>query len=346
VTKNFDAVLVVDAGDMFHTAQSVSEGEKALVDARSDLLIKAFNKQPCEAYAIGDRDLSALGVEKLKELAGKAKYPFLCANLLDAKGEPVFKPYVVVEKAGYKIGLLGIVHGGAQPKDAEGYTVQGPADAAKKYVPELEKEGVDAIVLLAHLDKVDATAVVDAAKGIDLVLGGQAMGFSRFLESLGTAWFVDGGQRGKFVNTVTMHFQKKGHSPFVVREEAGKIKEEISTMDARIKRYVELSNGPDRPGTRASSKDRFKGVIESMLTERKALAEKAKGLAQVNADAPFLTFESVSLSRDKREDTETAGWVTEFEKAFPAAVSTGHATPSREAMKAIRSMPRPSREKK
>lgn len=346
--KTYDAVLVVDSGDMFHNSRSIGKTETETVEARNLLFIDAMNKQEADAYGIGDFDLSALGVDKLKELAKRAKFPFLCANLTDANGAPVFKPYIVTEKAGFRIGIFAIVHGGAKPKEAGTYTLQPPIDTAKKYTAALEKEGVDAIVLLAHLTKQDATSIAAEVRGIDLMLGGQSMGFSRYLEPLGTAWWADGGYKGKFVNLITLHFHKKGHTTFVVREQGAKIKQEIAMLDSRIRRYVEMSRAPERFGTRMASRDRFKGFIESLLKQRQTLAEKVKGLTQANPDAPFLTFESISLNRERSEDEEIARWVEEFEKAHPGAGTHGAAgrtgTTRRippENLKAIRTLPRP-----
>jgi len=305
-----------------------AESEAASVEARVELFVKAFNKEGLAALGIGDRDLGVLGVKGLQEVQKKAKFPIVCANLVDKDGKDVFKPFTVVEAAGFKLGIVGLVTPGAEPKEKDEYKVLPPAEGLKKALDALSKESVDSVILLAHLDQQDAVALVRDVPGVDLVLGGQSMGQSRFVERLGTgAWWLESGQRGKFLSIVNLNMTSVGHKEFVVREEAGKIRDELKQIDERVRRYAEMASRPGREGTRTAEPERFKGVIESMLKQRDELVAKAKGIVQVPADAPFLGFDSIALDRNLREDEETAGWIGEYEKKFPS--SGGHGAVSR-----------------
>lgn len=306
-----------------------------MLKAKAELLVEAFDRQGAHAVAVGDRDIGALGIDALVELDKKSKFPFLCANVMNEKGEPVFKPYVVLEAAGYQIGVLAVVTGGAEIGDKEKYQLAPHIEAADKAATELLSKGVDAIILLAHLDRRDSSKLVNEVKGINLVLGGQSMGSSRFLESLGDAWWVEPGQKGKFLNIITMHLSAKGSKRFVVREQATKLKGELKDLDARIERYVRLINGPARPGTRTQNKDRFKSVIKSLVKQREGLETQAAGLSEVSGDSPFLSFESIPLNKKMREDPDTATAVEEFEKKYPAGSGGAHRKRSTKAASGI-----------
>ena len=126
-------VVLLDAGDTFQGGIESNLSEGAVV-------VDAFNALGYTAAAIGNhefdfgevdrpgRDLRPLvrdGAEEgshgrrdprgaLKARAAQARYPFLAANLIDdATGRPVewpnVKPSVLVEAAGVKIGIVGVM---------------------------------------------------------------------------------------------------------------------------------------------------------------------------------------------------------------------------------------------
>jgi 2',3'-cyclic-nucleotide 2'-phosphodiesterase (5'-nucleotidase family) len=304
-------------------ANSVPDEQMEAAKAKAELILDSYGKLGTQGVAVGDRDLSAFGVEQVKAWGEKYKTPFLCANLVDKDEKPVFKPYAVVEAAGYKLGIFGLITGGAEFKEKESYKLLPAADTAVKVLKDLEAEKVDAVILLAHLDRRDAQEIVDKAPGIGLVLGGQGMGMSSALEPLQKAWWSEGGQRGKFLYVVTLNMSKPGPQQFVVREEGQKLTQELADLDSRIMRYAKMGNQPARDGTRTANPERYKGIVESMMKQRETLAERATKLAAVSAEAPFISFLSVALNRDLREDADMAKAVQEFETAHPAA-SGGH----------------------
>ena len=319
---------MLDSGDIYHKSNTVSEEEKAALVARAQVLVQAYNKQGCNAVGIGDRDVSAIGIEGLKTLQEAAKYPFLSANIVDAQGNLVFKPYVMVEAAGFQFGIFSVVSAGAEPQQPDKYKVLAPFDEAAKYVAEMEQKGADVIVLLAHLDRRDAQMLQDKAPGIDLVLGGQSMGQSNFLETIGSSWWAEAGQKAKSLNIITLHLSEKGHKSFVVRDTAQEFRTQIENLDHRIQRYVHMMNSPPRKGTRGQDKGRIKEQLEGMMKQRGQLFEAAQKVGKADPDSPFLSFDSVALSKNLREDKEVLGWIADFEKAFPGA---GHDKGARRA---------------
>ena len=307
---------MLDSGDLYHRLNTISEGEREAADVKADLYMKTYSKAGCKGLGIGDRDVGGFGVAGLKKLEAKAKFPFLCSNLTDVDGKPVFTTHTVVDAAGYKVGIFALLTPGANLTEKEKYRFVPPVESAKAMVEKLKSEKVDAIVLLAHLDKRDVEKIVAEVEGISMVLGGQSMSHSKSLERLGNTWWTEAGQKSKHVNVVTLNVVEPGLKPFVVREESDKLKTELAGLDNRIKRYVKLAQGPSTPGTRSSNKGRFKGVIASLVKQRKALAARAGQLKQEDPNAPFLAFEAVPLNKKQREDEEVAGWVTAYKTKY------------------------------
>src|SRR5215510_1840375 len=114
------AVLLVDAGDMFQGSLESNLAEGAPV-------VEAYNALGYDAVAVGNHDFDygpagPASVPRspaddpfgaLKARAAEARYPFLAANVLDAAtGRPVswpnVRPTAMVEKAGVKIGIVGV----------------------------------------------------------------------------------------------------------------------------------------------------------------------------------------------------------------------------------------------
>jgi 2',3'-cyclic-nucleotide 2'-phosphodiesterase (5'-nucleotidase family) len=307
---------VLDTGDLYHRLNTISEGEREAADVKADLYMKAYSKAGCKGLGIGDRDVGGFGVAGLKKLEAKGKFPFLCSNLTDVDGKPVFTPYTVVEAAGYKVGIFALLTPGANLMEKEKYRFVPPVESAKAMVEKLKNEKVDAIILLAHLDKRDVEKVIAEVADISVVLGGQSMSHSRSLERLGNTWWAEAGQKSKHVNVITLNVVEPGLKPFVVREESDKLKTELAGLDNRIKRYVKLAQGPATPGTRSASKGRFQGVISSLVKQREGLAARTGELKQEDPNAPFLAFEAVPLNKKQREDEEVAGWVTTYNAKY------------------------------
>lgn len=85
---------------------------------------------------------------------GGAAFPYVAANTIDRDGEPLLPPYAVVERVGVKVGFIGVTTTSTPhfllPRHAERFRFTDVSDAVDRWVPELQAEGVEAIVVLAH----------------------------------------------------------------------------------------------------------------------------------------------------------------------------------------------------
>jgi 5'-nucleotidase len=119
-TLDGGAVLLIDSGDTFQgdVESNLSEGA---------LIVDAYNAMGYTAEAVGNHDFDFGSVDSptgrqlpgdlrgaLKARAAQARYPFLAANVIDdATGRPVewpnVRPSVLVNAAGVKVGVLGVM---------------------------------------------------------------------------------------------------------------------------------------------------------------------------------------------------------------------------------------------
>ena len=68
-----------------------------------------LNFFPYDVAGVGNHDIEA-GRKVFDRVYGETKVPVVCANVVDeSSGKPYFKPYVVLERAGYRIAVLGLL---------------------------------------------------------------------------------------------------------------------------------------------------------------------------------------------------------------------------------------------
>ena len=120
--------------------------------------------------------------------AKAADFPLLAANITDANGNipAPFAPYAVVKRNGIKTGIIGVLDEQAfkkvKPDRVAGLKLTSPAEAANKYAAELRRNGVQVVVLLAHIGGQMENSmltgaivpVLDNLKGIDAVASGDS----------------------------------------------------------------------------------------------------------------------------------------------------------------------------
>ena len=167
VTRASDggAVLLIDSGDTFQGGIESNLSEGALV-------VDAYNAMGYAAEAVGNHDFDFGSVDSptgrqlpgdlrgaLKARAAQARYPFLAANLIDdATGRPVewpnVRPSVLVDAAGVKVGVVGVMTMGALratlAANVQGLRVAplGPTIAAE--ASKLRAAGAEVVIVASH----------------------------------------------------------------------------------------------------------------------------------------------------------------------------------------------------
>lgn len=98
-----------------------------------------------------------------------AAYPYLAANTIDRDGEPLLPPYTVVERAGVRVGFIGVTTTSTPyfllPRHADRFRFTDVSEAVDRWVPELQRQGVEAIVVLAHSGASSEPGDRDSAAG-------------------------------------------------------------------------------------------------------------------------------------------------------------------------------------
>ncbi len=170
-------LLLFDCGDF-------SQGSVYYNLFKGDVEIKLMNLMRYDACTIGNHEFD-FGLDNLARLIRMAEFPFVCCNY-NFKGTPcegLVKPYIIIERAGVRVGIFGV---SPQPKglilakNYKGMHYKSPAKASKKVIQRLrKKEHCDVVICLSHLGWGNTPDIMDQdfikrTHGIDILLGGHS----------------------------------------------------------------------------------------------------------------------------------------------------------------------------
>ncbi|MGE5679195.1 MAG: 5'-nucleotidase C-terminal domain-containing protein, partial [Pseudomonadota bacterium] len=179
--NNKNGTLILSAGDMFQGS------------ADSNLMygspvVTAMNEAGFDAMVLGNHEFD-WGIDKLKARIAQSKFPYLGANLIDkatGKTADFLKPYVIIEKNGVKVGIIGILTPEtatkAKPDLVAPFEFADPAKVVNSLVPEVKAAGADVVVVLSHLGAAqdsktgeitgEAAELAKAVTGVDAIIAG------------------------------------------------------------------------------------------------------------------------------------------------------------------------------
>lgn len=167
-------MLILDCGDF-------SQGSVYYNLFKGEVEVKLMNRMNYDAATIGNHEFD-FGLENMARLFRMATFPIVCCNydFTATPCEGLVKPYVVLERNGLRIGVLGVC---PQPKglivgkNYEGMKYISPAIAAQPVIDRLRnEEKCDIVVCLSHLGWGDGYEqdqdFISHTSGIDVLLGG------------------------------------------------------------------------------------------------------------------------------------------------------------------------------
>lgn len=167
--------LLLDAGDTVHgtTFATLVKGES---------ITSVMNEMKYDAMSPGNHEFN-YGTDRLIELSKKLNFPMISVNVKSKDGKTLFKPYVIKEVGGVKLGIFGLTTPETayktNPKNVEQVEFTDPSKEAQAMVDELHKQKVDVIIALGHIGQDKSSQdtslkIVKEVKGIDLFIDGHS----------------------------------------------------------------------------------------------------------------------------------------------------------------------------
>lgn len=170
IRKTNPNTLLVDSGDLLQgTPLTDYYGKKDKLSVNP--MIKAMNIMKYDALGIGNHEYD-YGIDNLLKAVKNANFSMLSANTYYyKKNTPVFKPYIIKNVSGIKVGIIGFTTPGVAVWSKnlvdKKYEFKDIIQVAKKYIPELKKQ-VDIIVAVPHsgLEDVKGMGGYDSSVGL------------------------------------------------------------------------------------------------------------------------------------------------------------------------------------
>ena len=232
-------VLVTYGGDLI--SPSLLSG----LDRGAHMIVLA-NTLKLDAVTLGNHEFD-FGTEVLIDRIRESAFPWLAGNI-SYKGQPGLpgtRQTLLVEKDGYKIGLLGLTTPDTPIVSSPGPDVafEPMADAARRLAGELKQQGADLIIAMTHEVYTRDLATLRAVPAIDIVVGGHDhLGFAYHD---GRQAVMKAGSQGDFVGVMKIAMDRvkgRGGERFTWRPNIELVStaglEEDPDMAAKVAAYV------------------------------------------------------------------------------------------------------------
>ncbi|MGE5633179.1 MAG: 5'-nucleotidase C-terminal domain-containing protein, partial [Caulobacteraceae bacterium] len=228
---NKNGTLILSAGDMFQGSadSNLMYGQPVAV---------TMNTAGFDAMVLGNHEFD-WGLDKLKERMAQSNFPYLAANLVEkstGKVPDFVKPYIIVNKNGVNVGIIGIVTPETatktKPDLVAPYDFKNPAEVVNALAPEVRKAGADVVVVLSHLGAFqdsktgvitgEAADLAKAVTGVDAIIAGHT-----HLTVSGTVNnipIVEAYYNGRSVGHIDIYFDTK----------AKKVVEAVPSVDGNV----------------------------------------------------------------------------------------------------------------
>lgn len=171
-SKNPEGTILLSAGDMF-------QGTPQSNIFRGEPVIEIMNLLNFDAMAIGNHEFD-WGQETLQKLVSLSKFPYLSANIFDKDGKylPYLKPYIILERKGLKIAVIGLTTPETayitKPDYVQNLVFKNPEEVLPRIIDEVRNKGANLVVVLSHLGFDADKNLAEKVSGIDVIIGGHS----------------------------------------------------------------------------------------------------------------------------------------------------------------------------
>uniref|UniRef100_A0A0A8KXH1 5'-nucleotidase n=1 Tax=wastewater metagenome TaxID=527639 RepID=A0A0A8KXH1_9ZZZZ len=162
-------LILVDAGD-------IAQGSFYFRIYKEKLASWYINQIGYDALTFGNHDFDE-GAQYVVDMASLIHAPYVSANIDASKNaeiDPLIKPYVILEREGQKIGVIGAITEEAANlmPNMKGLVILPLIESIQKQVNELEAQGVNKIVLISHVGLGVDRELARELSGLDVIVGG------------------------------------------------------------------------------------------------------------------------------------------------------------------------------
>ena len=258
--KKGENPLILDAGDMFFSKTNISNNIKS-EKFRCSTMLQGYEKIGCDALNIGKYELLA-GVSFLKQMEEKYKnIPFVSANIkYKDTGELLFRPYIIEERDGLKIGVIGLSN--MVPDTMTNIVADDYIKTGNTFIKNLKNQ-VDLIVLLVNTDRNSQSSLTKNFDEADFIFtsGSTHRTSASMPQKPDGPYVYANGKQGKYLTLIDLDIKNN--------------KDPISDLSSKEQKIRQLTNRLKR----LQNKDPFLNMMQQMAENQKGLNQKERDLS-------------------------------------------------------------------
>ena len=288
---------MLDAGDLFFSTSNLTEKNRESEYFRASAILDGYEKIGCDVINVGHYELVA-GLEFLKKMDTDCNIPFISGNLNDTKtGKLLFDPYVIIEKNGLKVGIIGLTD--MKPEEMKVVSSESYEIAGNKYINEIKNE-VDIITILLNIKRGAHQALPKIFPDADFIYTSGSTHLTRPTNSQkeGGPYVYSFGKQGKYMSVITANI-KDSNEKFV---DVTGYENKIKTINRRLERL--LKKDPGKPLKEVYAKQA--NILKLIEQYQNDLVESEE---TIKSAVNTLKFETLPLNRKIKDDAEMLAFV-------------------------------------
>ncbi|NEP88523.1 MAG: hypothetical protein F6K18_17735 [Okeania sp. SIO2C2] len=145
-------LLLIDGGDTIQGTPLTYYYNRIDTEAVHPMAV-TMNALKFDAATLGNHEFD-YGTNVLSRWISQLNFPIVCANIHKSDDTPAFKPYIIKNVDGIKIGILGLItpttSNWVPSENIAGLTFENLINTAQKYIPQMRNDGADVITIVQH----------------------------------------------------------------------------------------------------------------------------------------------------------------------------------------------------
>lgn len=286
----------LDAGETLLKGFSASRADR---DDRAALVMTLSEQVGVDAWSPGPSDLLAVGIDGLR----RAPIPAISANWHDPDGAPLLQPWIVLEEAGVRLGVIGLSGAISDPDLRDSVLVADPTAAAAQALSALPAD-LDLVVALGSISD-EAAEQVATLEGISAVLTTRGRTYDA-PEAGAHGLLVEAPDRGRYVEVLHVRVGSSAGEPLRMLPEAREWQELLT-----LRTQASVATAPQKVAT-----------ISAALAEREDMfSEEGRGRNLV-----FVEHTPLSSALDGQADSSALLAAFKDDRLVQAAAAAASAT--------------------
>ncbi len=318
--------MLLDAGGLLVANPVAATERPGEVAARSEFVAKVYAQLGYAAVNVGAHELAA-GLAELRRFGKISKAQLLSANLRDAKtGAPAFDRYLLRQLGPIKVAVLGVMSAAIADRgrlvDEQGLDLQDPIAVLQELVPDLRKQGAEAVVVLSQLRRQEIEALANRVPGVDLVLGSMDMELTLQPLTVGKqSLWVDAYTKGKYAVDVTLSVRANRERYLAANLREAKLTERADAARQLQDLTAQLEDA-DRPNGALKLTTETRAAMEAQRMAARArvqrlTSEVENAATSIPPDASTVDVNAAALATSISDDPAIDKQVKAFQVNYP-----------------------------